>query len=338
MNTTAVPALSLTQALRDEVRRIGSLTRTGQRRHVSSNGELQETSDAMTAGPSNDPHLSECLSEPPALAGTGGSSWATAASERVDAKSRLARLAQTLESDVIPRLVGAHGIAPRRAEPFEAREIAGFVDLLRDADDAQLQRAVEILHQRGLSVESIFLQLFAPAARHLNDLWVADRCDFSTVTVCLGRLQALLRFWSPAFGAEVEHPPNSRRILLAQHPDEQHIFGLSMVAEFFRREGWEVLGGVGGAVPDPSAQVSKEWFDAVGFSVGSQTRLEWLRGRIAKLRTSSRNRSIVVLAGGPIFMGQSELAQWAGADASGHEGDSAPALAEQLLASRHARR
>jgi methanogenic corrinoid protein MtbC1 len=210
--------------------------------------------------------------------------------------------------------------------------------LLREADDAKLQQTVEALHQRGLSVESIYLQLFAPAARYLNDLWVADRCDFSTVTVCLGRLQALLRLWSPTFGAEVEHPPNGRRILLAQHPEEQHIFGLSMVAEFFRREGWEVLGGVGGAVPDPSSQVANEWFDAVGFSIGSETRLDWLRGRIAKLRAVTRNRGIVVLVGGPIFLVQPEKAPWVGADAAGRDAGGAPKLAESLLSARHVRR
>ncbi len=302
--------------------------------------EDQET-QYMSSGSSRDHSREECESLPSSWApanASHGSAWATPLAERADAKARLSRLAQALESDVIPRLVGAHGKQPRAAVHLEPREIEGFVGLLRNGTDAELAAAVAATHRRGLSVEGIFLELFAPAARHLGELWVADRCDFSTVTISLGRLQRLLREWSPAFGTEIEHPANGRRILLAQHSDEQHSFGLSMVAEFFRRAGWEVLGGVGGAVPDPSAQVSREWFDAVGFSIGSETRIDWLKERIAQVRKVTRNRSVVVLVGGPLFVLQPAWAQSVGADASGHDGGQAPKLAEDLLATHLVRR
>jgi MerR family transcriptional regulator, light-induced transcriptional regulator len=291
----------------------------------------------MPSGPHRESSPATCEPSSSAWSPAGqsaGSSWPTAVSERVDAKSRLSRLAKTLESDVIPRLVGAHGKAARAPVQLEPREIESFVGMLRNASDAELAALVEATQRRGLSVEAIFLELFAPAARFLGELWVDDRCDFSTVTICLGRLQRLLREWSPAFGNEVEHPANGRRILLAQHPEEQHSFGLSMVAEFFRREGWEVLGGVSGAVADPSAQVSREWFDAVGFSIGSETRIDWLRERIAKVRAATRNRSVVVLVGGPLFVLKPAWAQSVGADASGHDGGKAPKMAEDLLAAR----
>jgi MerR family transcriptional regulator, light-induced transcriptional regulator len=300
-------------------------------------GTAKQETQYMSSGSSRDLPREECDAAPDAwaaAAGSVGSVWPSGPSERVDAKSRLSKLARTLESDVIPRLVGAHGHEPRAAMRLEAREIESFVALLRNGSDAELAAAVAATHRRGFTVDGIFLELFAPAARHLGDLWVADRCDFSTVTICLGRLQRLLREWSPAFGNEVEHPANGRRVLLAQHPEEQHSFGLSMVAEFFRRAGWEVLGGVGGAVPDPSAQVSREWFDAVGFSIGGQTRVDWLKERIAQVRKVSRNRAVVVLVGGPLFVLDPALARAVGADASGHEGGSAPTLAEELLSTR----
>jgi MerR family transcriptional regulator, light-induced transcriptional regulator len=299
----------------------------------------------MSSGSSRDhsPHSREvCESLPSAwtqAANTAGSAWPTALAERSDAKARLSKLARTLETDVIPRLVGAHGKASRAPSVrLESREIESFVGLLRSGTDAELAAAVEATHRRGFTVEAIFLELLSPAARHLGELWTADRCDFSTVTICLGRLQRLLREWSPSFGTEVEHPANGRRILLAQHPEEHHSFGLSMVAEFFRRAGWEVLGGVGGAVPDPSAQVSREWFDAVGFSIGSETRIDWLKERIAQVRKVTRNRSVVVLVGGPLFVLQPAWAQSVGADASGHDGGQAPKLAEDLLATHLVRR
>ena len=293
----------------------------------------------MQSGPPRENPPADCANPLPWPAARGaGSAWPSSLAERTHAKQRMAHLTQTLESDVIPRLVGAHRSARGAAETLNAQEIELFVELLRRGSDAEVSASVVALQRRGLSIDGIFLGVLAPAARHLGELWEADRCDFSTVTVCLGRLQRLLREWSPAFGREVEHPPNGRRILLAQHPEEQHSFGLSMVAEFFRRDGWEVLGGVGGAVPDPSAQVSRDWFDAVGFSVGGETRIDWLRERIAQVRASTRNRAVVVLVGGPLFVMQPGWAQSVGSDGCGTDGSQAPSLAEDLLAARHVRR
>jgi methanogenic corrinoid protein MtbC1 len=309
-------------------------------RRLKSNEDDTQELATMKPGPSRENPSAECAEPSARPAGPAvGSAWPSSLAERSGARERLAHLAKTLESDVIPRLVGAHRPArPGAAPPLNAREVEAFVELLRQGTDAEVGASVLALQRRGLSVEALFLGVLAPAARHLGELWLNDRCDFSTVTVCLGRLQRLLREWSPAFGHEVEHPPNGRRILLAQHPEEQHSFGLSMVAEFFRRDGWEVLGGVGGAVPDPSAQVSRDWFDTVGFSVGSETRIDWLRERIAQVRASTRNRAVVVLVGGPLFVLQPGWAQAVGADACGTDAGQAPRLAEELLAARPVRR
>jgi MerR family transcriptional regulator, light-induced transcriptional regulator len=162
-------------------------------------------------------------------------------------------------------------------------------------------------------------------------MWEEDECDFSTVTVALGRLQRLLRELSPAFGSEVEHPANGRRALFVQPRDEQHSFGLSMVAEFFRRDGWDVIGGVGGAVADPALIVRDEWVDVVGFSVGTDGRLPWLRETISAVRKASRNPALRVLVGGPPFAAHPEWADDTGADGTARDGKDAPNVAELLL-------
>ena len=294
----------------------------------------------MHSGPSREESSEQCTEAGRgAFDGAPGSVWANSRDEQGGSRQRLARLAHTLEVEVIPRLVGAHRKEHPAGLPGSGKaEIESFVAILREGTDADVSAAVAAAHRRGVSVEEIFLGLFAPAAHHLGDLWLADRCDFSSVTVCLGRLQSLLREWSPMFGREIEHPPNGRRILLGQHPQEQHSFGLSMVAEFFRRDGREVLGGVGGAVLDPSAQASQDWFDVVGFSVGSETRLKWLYSRIAEVRASSRNRNLVVMVGGPLFTVRPELARDAGADAVWQDAGQAPLIAESFVSACHVRR
>lgn len=254
------------------------------------------------------------------------------------AKERLARLARAIESDVIPRLIRAHRPAAANAVveltlPQAAEREVFLQQIIGDSDEG-VSATLARLRQRGVSVETIYLELFTPAARRLGEMWDDDSCDFSTVTVALGRLQRLLRELSPAFGAEIEHPPNGRRALFVQPRDEQHSFGLSIVAEFFRRDGWDVIGGVGGAVANPQAKVREEWVDVIGFSIGTDVRLPWLRETIAAVRAASRNPALRVLVGGPPFTSQPERVAETGADGTASSGKDAPKVAESLLAAR----
>lgn len=257
-------------------------------------------------------------------------------SEAGSAQRRLARLVQTLESDIIPRLVKAHRVPGEAgslpAEPWP--DIVTFARLCHAPDEAPMHGIVQVLREAGVSVERLYLELLAPAARELGRLWEADLCDFTDVTVGVGRLQQLLRELSPAFGAEVEFPADGRRILLLPAPGEQHTLGASMVAEFFRRAGWDVVGGVGGSGLDPVQLVQREWFDILGLSAGHHARLDWLRECIADVREVSRNRGIGVLVGGPLFAVGPEYGLSVGADASVTDGQRAPEVAESLLASR----
>jgi MerR family transcriptional regulator, light-induced transcriptional regulator len=281
--------------------------------------------------------------------------WADADGGAHAVKQRLAQLARTIETDVIPRLVQAHRTGashgtfhPAANAPTNfaanaaavsaltgtvpsASDIESFVGQVIHDSEAQIGQTLAQFATRGVSVESIYLHLFGPTARRLGEMWEEDECDFSTVTVALGRLQRLLRELSPAFGSEVEHPANGRRALFVQPRDEQHSFGLSMVAEFFRRDGWDVIGGVGGAVADPALIVKDEWVDVVGFSVGTDGRLPWLRETIGAVRKASRNPALRVLVGGPPFAAHPEWADETGADGTARDGKDAPNVAELLL-------
>lgn len=259
----------------------------------------------------------------------------------VHVAQRHALLARAIERDVIPRLAAAHRLADHaeacndaRSVALDAAEVDAFARLVAGATDARLAGRLAELRARPLSVETLLADLFAPAARRLGELWADDDCDFTGVTVGLGRLQRMMRELSPAFGVEVGHPPNGRRVLLVRAPGEQHTFGLSMVAEFFRRAGWEVVAGGAGADTDPITAVRREWFDVVGFSVGSEARLDWLPGCIAAVRSASCNRGLPVLVGGPVFFLKPHLAREVGADASAPDGSEAPAVAERSIAGR----
>ena len=149
----------------------------------------------------------------------------------------------------------------------------------------------------------------------------------------LGRLQQVLHELSPAFRGRGRAHEHGRRVLLVPVPGEQHSFGLQMVAEFFRRAGWDVWSGPQIASGDDLVQlVRSEWFAVVGLSVGCETRIDALAAGIRAIRRASRNRAIGVLVGGPLFVAHPELVARVGADATAIDGGQAPLQAQNLLA------
>lgn len=285
--------------------------------------------------PEISPEEGDCRSEAARL-GVPPDARTSSAHEGTPAQRRMARLVQTLESDIIPRLVKAHRL-PTDADDARSiswPDIGHFARLCHAPDETPMHAVVYGLRAAGVPVERLYVGLLAPTARELGRLWDDDLCDFTDVTVGVGRLQQLLRELSPAFGAEVDHPADGRRILLLPAPGEQHTLGASMVAEFFRRAGWDVVGGVGGSPLDPVQAVQAEWFDILGLSAGHHARADWLRDCISAVRQASRNRGIGVLVGGPLFAVAPEYGGGVGADAVVTEGERGPEVAEGLLASR----
>jgi methanogenic corrinoid protein MtbC1 len=251
---------------------------------------------------------------------------------------RVALLARALESEVIPRLVLARRSAGQptyrdagNAAPTAA-DIESLTQHVMQGDLAGATAQVSGLRARAMPLERIYLEVLAPVARHLGDLWMSDRCDFTAVTVGLCCLQQLVLENSHAFGPRPGRRDSERRILLAPTPGEQHSFGLLMVGEFFRRQGWDVCSGTGASARELVATTRKQWFSMVGFSMASDGRIDALAALIRDIRRNSRNPNIGVLVGGHAFAEQPELTALVGADATATDGQQAVLKAETLLA------
>jgi methanogenic corrinoid protein MtbC1 len=250
---------------------------------------------------------------------------------------RMSQLVRTIENEIIPRLMLAHRATAEVPAPAVGSHRIGrpdvehFAKLMLAHDEEPSFRAVMAYRQRGVSIEELYLDLLAPAARYLGELWDEDLCTFTDVTVGLGRLQRVLRELSPAFGASVEHPIAGRNALLVPTPGEQHTFGLVIVGEFFRRSGWSVSGSGWIAGADAAALVAAEWFDVVGFSLGAEIHLDALTESIRSVKHESCNRDIVVIVGGPLFAQRPELVEAVDADGMTIDGRDAPSLAERLI-------
>lgn len=258
---------------------------------------------------------------------------------------RLALLAKAIETEIIPRLMLAHRTASSVTSPNPSgsrrevtqKNVEDFTGLVLSADDNLAHLCINSMRDQGVSIEAIYVDLLAPVARHLGELWNQDICNFTEVTVGLGRLHRVLRELSPAFSQCSDQPANCRRILLLPAPGEQHTFGLVMVSEFFRRSGWDVAGGPWEAGADPSVMVRREWFDVVGFSLANELHLPDLRDCIREVRKAALNRDVGIMVGGPTFAAHPEYVAQVEADASADDGRTAPALAEKLASNRSTR-
>jgi methanogenic corrinoid protein MtbC1 len=246
---------------------------------------------------------------------------------------RSGAVVKTLQTQIIPKIVVALRKAPART-PAAQQENLGTVErfaalALGPSDGAPLAY-VEAMLAQGVSMEAIFLDLLAPAARHMGHLWDVDAADFATVTLAMGRLQRIMHRLGERFCGEVAHG-NGESALLTIIPGEQHSFGLSMVAEFFRRAGWNLCTGPFSSHQELTSLVQTHWFDIVGFSISSERRFDELKRDIREIRRGSRNRKIGIILGGSMVIAHPDLVAAMGADMMTADATTAPQQAHGLI-------
>jgi methanogenic corrinoid protein MtbC1 len=252
---------------------------------------------------------------------------------------RLRLLVSTVESQIIPRLVIAHratlpsgsplaAVGPPRARP---EEVVNCVRLLLDPGACPIVAFSEELLAGGLSLDALYLEVFAPAARLLGEMWLRDECTFTDVTIALGRLQQSLRRFSAHFRPESIDGEPWRRAFFAAVPGEQHTFGLSMIVQYFLRAGWDASMLPGSAGEELPVLVREEHTSLVGFSMSQEANAPTLRALILKVREGSRNTALRVIVGGVAFVDQPGLVADVGADGMAVDATQAVNLAQHLV-------
>jgi methanogenic corrinoid protein MtbC1 len=246
-----------------------------------------------------------------------------------------ATLAGLIAARILPRLVLAHREAP--PAPSIGHHIAAsdllLLDelILRNDHDGALAH-VDSLVDAGVPLDAIYLDLLAPAACRLGELWCDDTLSFADVTIGQVALQRLMRAFSGIFLRDCPSPHPRRRILLTPMLGEQHGFGHAMAADFFRRAGWQVAAEPMELPATLLAAVRESRFEIVGLSLATSTRLRELAALIRAVRAAARNKLLVILVGGALFDARPALALQVGADAAAGRADLAPARAEELVA------
>jgi MerR family transcriptional regulator, light-induced transcriptional regulator len=243
-----------------------------------------------------------------------------------------------VETQIIPRLLLAHrrgsdGAPAASSAPVRAEDIAALARLCAAGDLTGAVRAVDALRKDGLDPDRVLLELLGPAAMHLGQMWDDDATSFAEVTLGLGLLHELIHAMGYEFDAGPQQAATVRRVLLASAPGSQHLLGLAIVSEIYRKAGWDVVMEVSTDRADLCRVAAGEWFDLVGVSVALDAQLPALPALVAGLRQASKNAAVPVLLGGPIFSLRELGATPFGAQAVCVDARLCVAISEALLAS-----
>lgn len=223
---------------------------------------------------------------------------------------RLAMLS-VLEEQIIPRLVLAH---PLVANPLTTADVARRAPTIAEVrqlaqmclsdDRGGVAALIAALQEEGLPLEAIFVDLVAPAARLLGTMWDDDQIGFDQVTMGLVFMHEIVH----GMGYEYQDGPQQagavQRVMLACAPGSQHVLGLSIVSEFFRKGGWQVVMEISPSARELRHAVQNEWFDLIGLSIALEAQLADLPALVVSLKKASRNPKVRVLLGGRVFHDQ----------------------------------
>jgi MerR family transcriptional regulator, light-induced transcriptional regulator len=229
-------------------------------------------------------------------------------------------LADLIEQSVIPRVFEAHqdDAAPEEVRNQWHDEAMSFAILAIDADAEELLAQLDKMLSGGTEIESILLNILAPAARRLG-------------TMGLWRLQEVVRELSARVPVKPQRPADGYRAVFSAMPGEQHNFGTVIVEDIFRRAGWStelLLDAQQGALLNA---VASKRYDLVGLTVSLDIHTERLPSLILAIRSVSRNPRLCILLGGRVLMDDPQLALRVGADGTAADAQSAVALADRLV-------
>ncbi len=252
------------------------------------------------------------------------------------------RLAEELETEIIPRLLLAHGGVPRAVfgeetlacleKHAQARELARIAV---EDDTSAVAEYIDKLVLAGSQLETVLTDILAGAARDLGRQWERDELDFMQVTIGVSNLQLAFR------GLLLEHPTaftngNSAGLSAAfvAAGGEQHTFGLLILEEIFRCRGWTVRSSVELDCAHLMELAAREPIDLVGFSLAVESRLDHLKKQISSLRSASISPDLVIIVGGHVFLDNPELWKSTGADGSAPDAIEALLVGEKLVRAR----
>lgn len=257
-------------------------------------------------------------------------------------------LAQLIERLVIPRLMAdeagqsqshasasaAPASSSRTGVMITTADVVAFAELSLADEAAALVDFVDARMEGGSTVEQLYIELLAPAARKLGVMWEEDQCDFVDVTMGLWRIQEVVRELARRAPTGRCGGYGQRVALFSPMPGDQHSLGPTMISECFQRSGWHAESLIEPTCSELLAKVAGRHFDLVGLTVSNDCPTASLSSLIRSIRSVSSNPGICVMVGGRLIDEQSDLVTSCGADGTAPDAVAALEVADMLVSAK----
>jgi methanogenic corrinoid protein MtbC1 len=258
-------------------------------------------------------------------------------------------ISRLIEHQVIPRLVASQTLKSRTAADrngvaqsgvggqnspaaiYSGADIDEFARLSIGDNPHAMLEFIDLQLDQGHSVETIYVELLAPAARKLGQDWEDDRQDFVDVTMGLWRIQEILRELSSRIPPKAGRPHGQRSALFSPLPGEQHSLGTLMIGECFERAGWSTEILIEPTQSELNVQCARQHYDIVGLTVSCDCTTGFLRSLVNTIKSISKNPDIRILVGGRCINENPDLVRQCGADGTAIDAMSALALADRMV-------
>lgn len=145
----------------------------------------------------------------------------------------------TLAREVIRRLSDHPVVAARSIDFPTDAEIDELARALMQPDQDAGKAFIKRVRAQGASVETVYLAYLAEAAKRMGVWWEEDEVSFVDVTFGTGQIYAIMRGLKPRFRAHLSNLTQPQAFFAAV-PGEDHLLGVSMATDLFRKHGWDI--------------------------------------------------------------------------------------------------
>ncbi len=233
--------------------------------------------------------------------------------ETID-KAIIPHLLENRDGDRLPRDLRISPLWSPVRKVIDSDMVTEFAGHLVRSDSDGALAMVEQLLDEGISDEALCTDLLTPAARLLGDWWVKDQCGFAEVTLGLLLLHDVLHRLRENREPESHAEGSAGEVLFIVPPGEQHILGLTMVADFFTRASWTTRLEFPQTMADVADSVAQSHAQIVGLTCSSKAAFPSLKTAISSVRNHMGADAAHIMVGGHVFSAEPDLVSEAGAD------------------------
>jgi methylmalonyl-CoA mutase cobalamin-binding domain/chain len=204
-----------------------------------------------------------------------------------------------------------------------------YLELLLSGDRRTASRLILGSVQDGISIKSIYTQVFQPSQRELGRLWQVNQISVAQEHFCTAATQMIMSQLYPyIFSGERKN----RRLVAACVGGELHEIGARMVADFFEMEGWDTYFLGANTPPETVIQtVAERQADVLALSATMTYHVSKVTDIITSLRASGASPKTHILVGGYPFNLSPELWMRIGADGYAPDAETALLEAERIM-------